>query len=329
MDSSIRLRQDALATDELFTALCDYHNRPSLDSSGQFDESCRSDSNGKTIAVTTNSVTTTSNGKYSVTPITVHQPSSNSLEGAQGTIEFPAPIPGTVRFVAISDTHTLHRMLDLPHGDVLLHCGDFCNLGTLEEVTDFCDWISELPFKHKILVCGNHDFPLDSNWYTQNWKTWHKEFQSPQRCIELLRSAGVHILHGSLIEICGIGIYGSPMQPEQPKSRPQMAFGRKRGQELKDEWSKIPSQGVDVLVTHSPPAGVLDTSMYSGKGIGCEELLKAVTKIKPAVHVFGHVHGCRGIHTTKRTIYINAASVYERRGEGGQAFPPIVFDVEK
>lgn len=76
-------------------------------------------------------------------------------------IPLPPPQSDAVRFVAISDTHTQHMLLDLPSGDVLLHLGDFTNTGTLEECADFCSFIAPLPFKHKVLVPGNHDLTCD------------------------------------------------------------------------------------------------------------------------------------------------------------------------
>lgn len=35
-----------------------------------------------------------------------------------------APAAGAVRFVVVSDTHTQHRQVELPDGEVLIHCGD-------------------------------------------------------------------------------------------------------------------------------------------------------------------------------------------------------------
>jgi len=53
-------------------------------------------------------------------------------------------------------------------------------------------------------------------------------------------------------------------------------------------WSKIPS-GTDILITHGPPKGHGDANM-SGLACGCEELLATIQRIKPALHVFGHIH---------------------------------------
>ena len=36
---------------------------------------------------------------------------------------------GVLRFVLISDMHTMHRRLQVPDGDVLIHAGDFTLYG--------------------------------------------------------------------------------------------------------------------------------------------------------------------------------------------------------
>ena len=237
--------------------------------------------------------------------------------------------PGTVRFVAISDTHTRHGdFAALPNGDVLLHTGDFCNAGTLDEIASFCEFARALPFRRKLLTPGNHDMPCDAAWYEQNWREWHAAPEDPARVAEMLRDAGVEVLSERATVVDGLRVFGSPLQPRQPKSRPQMAFGRTRGAELKAAWARVPD-GVDVLLTHTPPAGVLDASEYSMRPLGCEELLRAVQRrVRPALHVFGHVHGGYGAHADARTLFVNAASVTERRGEAGAALnPPLVVDV--
>ena len=39
-----------------------------------------------------------------------------------------------MKIVCISDTHNLHRGLDLPAGDILIHAGDFTKFGELEHL---------------------------------------------------------------------------------------------------------------------------------------------------------------------------------------------------
>lgn len=49
-----------------------------------------------------------------------------------------------------------HEKLIMPPGDVLIHCGDFTNHGSLAEVREFAAWLATLPYEHIIVVPGNH-----------------------------------------------------------------------------------------------------------------------------------------------------------------------------
>lgn len=53
-------------------------------------------------------------------------------------------------------------------------------------------------------------------------------------------------------------------------------------------WEKIPAN-TDILITHGPPKGHGDTS-DQGVSCGCEELLARIKVLKPALHIFGHIH---------------------------------------
>lgn len=57
--------------------------------------------------------------------------------------------PNKLRFVCMSDTHSLTRNLsfDVPHGDVFIHAGDFTKCGQKDEVTLFNKWLSKLEKK--------------------------------------------------------------------------------------------------------------------------------------------------------------------------------------
>ena len=66
-----------------------------------------------------------------------------------------------MRILQISDTHNRHQLLTgMPAADVLVHCGDFTDMGTEEEVLDFLNWYISLPYLHKIFIVGNHDLCL-------------------------------------------------------------------------------------------------------------------------------------------------------------------------
>lgn len=92
--------------------------------------------------------------------------------------------------------------------------------------------------------------------------------------------------------------------------------------EIKQVWAKIPND-VDVLITHGPPAGILDQT-FDGLHVGCKQLLERVKQIKPRLHVFGHIHEGYGRVEQDSTIFVNA-STCSLRYKPTQV--PIVVDV--
>lgn len=80
-----------------------------------------------------------------------------------------------------------------------------------------------------------------------------------------------------------------------------------RGEELLKKWQLIPSD-TDVLITHGPPFGRLD-EVESGNHQGCEELIREIEgRIKPQLHVFGHIHEGYGFVSNGTTIFANASA---------------------
>ena len=68
-----------------------------------------------------------------------------------------------------------------------------------------------------------------------------------------------------------------------------------RGESIRRHWQMIPEQ-LDILITHGPPYGVLDTTA-SGEHAGCEELYETLTSRlakPPRYHIFGHIHESYG-----------------------------------
>ena len=60
--------------------------------------------------------------------------------------------------VIMSDTHELHREVDVPPGDVLIHAGDFSVFSkSLRQIEDYNDWLGELPHRWKLVIPGNHE----------------------------------------------------------------------------------------------------------------------------------------------------------------------------
>lgn len=209
-----------------------------------------------------------------------------------------------MKIVCISDTHLMHmrQPIDVPPGDVLIHAGDATFRGDGYEVQEFSRWFGALPHEHKIFVAGNHDWG----------------FQMQRGAAVGLLPAGCHYLEDSGVTINGVRFWGSPWQPWFLS----WAFNLPRGAALKAHWDLIP-EGTDVLITHSPPHGIGDW-VDRGEHVGCEEMLKAVRRIKPIFHIFGHIHGGYGIKKKGATTFINA-SICDEGYVPRNA--PIVFDI--
>lgn len=184
----------------------------------------------------------------------------------------------------IADTHQKHREITIPQCDILIHCGDFCSfqrddLNTLEDVDV---WFAESPASKVVCIGGNHDFMLES-----------REFQF----------AHAEFLEDGLIELGGLTIYGSPWCPDLS------GFAYYQNEvDLAERWRRIP-EGIDVLITHTPPQGILDVPSSGSVQLGCPHLREELNRIRPKLHVFGHVHASHGSLKDANTQYFNAAIV--------------------
>jgi predicted phosphohydrolase len=178
----------------------------------------------------------------------------------------------------------LHREREVPRGDILIHAGDFSMFSrSPHAIADFNTWLGELPHRHRIIIPGNHEYFLEAD---------------PSRR-SLLRNATVLLNEGT--EIDGLRIWGSPVTPLYGG-----AFGLSSAQDRRRVYARIP-EDTDVLITHGPPFGILDSGPDPGLHSGCCELFDAVMRVGPKLHVFGHVHGGHGIFQTAHTTFVNAA----------------------
>jgi predicted phosphodiesterase len=195
-----------------------------------------------------------------------------------------------MRIVCISDTHLVHRGAEfpIPNGDLLIHAGDATYSGTQDEIREFNEWFAALPHANKIFVAGNHD--------------WGFQLYPDQSRAQL--APDIIYLEDSETKIGNLRFYGSPWQPQFGL----WAFNLERGSPLRERWQRIPS-GVDILITHGPPYGVLDGTL-DGRHVGCRDLLSEITtRIKPRLHVFGHIHEGYGRHDQEGITFINACNV--------------------
>lgn len=191
-------------------------------------------------------------------------------------------------FVALSDTHGNHHSVEIPPGDVIIHCGDITHKSNLPEITDFIKWFGGLNFQHKILVAGNHDRFIRKR---------KPEF------FELINEHKIEYLENSLVQINGFSVFGSPFTLSYSGIG---AFTYNDNPEAERIWSLIPDK-IDILVTHAPPRGFRDFSMAENNNAGCNVLRDKVLSIKPRYHVFGHIHESYGIEPHGDSVFINAS----------------------
>lgn len=207
-----------------------------------------------------------------------------------------------MRIVIVSDTHNTLNKMSIPNGDILIHCGDFCRAGTIEEVERFNDEICKLNHKYKIVVAGNHDVPFGNDGFLG----------------QSLLSLDLIYLEDKAVEIEGIKFYGTPgqflLRRLEKRTGPgilKRVAGLLKGSQNpgNDIWNWIPSN-TDVLITHGPPYGILDQRAQGGH-LGSEPLKLKLEEIQPKLHCFGHIHESYGHFQSATTLHVNAAVVDE------------------
>lgn len=219
----------------------------------------------------------------------------------------------SLKIVAISDTHSYHRRINIPDADVIVCAGDISFRGELTILKDFADWMGSLPIKHKITIFGNHEVGMSIE--------GHKNRNA---ALQFLKDNNIHYLQDSGVEIEGVKFWGSPVQPRFFN----WEWNRDRGKDIDKHWKKIPLD-TNVLITHGPPFEILDLvedAMGRNPHQGCEMLalrLKDLTQLK--AHVFGHLHHNGGESTTIDNVFYGNASICTDQYQ--PINPPIVFEV--
>ena len=217
-----------------------------------------------------------------------------------------------MKITCISDTHNQHLHIPpdwLEGGDVLVHAGDVSGRGSLREVEEFLAWFNELPYTHKIMIAGNHDF-----WF---------EKMSTFAVNEMLQEKYPNIiyLNDSGVEIDGVKFWGSPVQPWFY----DWAFNR-MGTDICLHWDMIPLD-TDVLITHGPMKGFLDMTVR-GVSTGCPYLLeKSAEMTNLKLFVCGHIHEAYGkFEFPDGGVFVNASTLnfnYQVQNK------PIVVEIKK
>jgi Icc-related predicted phosphoesterase len=209
----------------------------------------------------------------------------------------------SLRLVCLSDTHEQLQYVEIPDGDVLIHCGDWTWTGNYHVLNKELDYFRKQPHRYKVATMGNHDLVMESDGV---WKQIEKAHR------------GIHFLRESGVTIQGVSFWGSPVQPQFHN----WAFQKERGPALQEHWAQIP-EGIDVLVTHGPPYGQGDTNKNDGR-FGDHDLLTRVLQVKPQFHIYGHAHDGYGRYERDGIQFVNCATCNEAYNPVNA---PMVIDV--
>jgi calcineurin-like phosphoesterase family protein len=188
-------------------------------------------------------------------------------------------------------------------------------MGYKHEIQNFCKWFNNLSqYTTKIFIAGNHDWGFQDN--SEEIAEVVKFYKNITYLQDDLYCIGDD--YASMIKI-----WGAPWQPEfhnwafnLPRNSPEM-------------WEKmllIP-ENTDILMTHGPAHGSLDTTEWDRSlNLGCEMLTERIAQVKPKIHVCGHIHSGYGYRFDGTTHYFNAAVL----GESYQyQNKPLTFEWDK
>lgn len=196
-----------------------------------------------------------------------------------------------IRVVCISDTHD-QIVPNVPDGDLLIHSGDLTNPGGAQDIQKQIDWLASLPHRHKVFIAGNHDswFDVRSRKLEDKREGRRIDFknlhylQQSSVTLDFADGRKLNVYGAADIPVCGGDDHAFQYSPDRYP------------------WSgRIPIE-TDVLVTHTPPR------FHRDLGLGCPGLQEELWRVKPKLHVFGHVHWGRG---TESVYFDGCQGAYE------------------
>ncbi len=203
---------------------------------------------------------------------------------------------------AVSDLHGFYPKLE--GGDLLIVAGDLTAKDTFEQHIDFKTWLHKQNYRKKIVIAGNHDnhfMGLPSDPYV--FSSFNTATGEQLSYADYLCNSGT--------EFEGLKIWGTPHSLWFSRINPKCAAFTGSEEDLKKRYDLIPND-IDILVTHSPPYGILDQNVQ-GEYCGSKSLLETIHRINPSLVVYGHIHefGLRK-KIENDILFVNSSFVDER-----------------
>lgn len=218
----------------------------------------------------------------------------------------------------VSDLHGHYP--ELEGGDLLIVGGDLTRDGEYYSYIDFCSWLESCNYTEKIVIAGNHDNGLSPGYknckYGFDFSGWATYLCDSGTKFSYYPPLEKDIPEGTVIERKDFKIWGSPWtRTFEGMNHKCKAFTCDTEGELDKKWALIPDD-IDILITHSPPWGILDKTCR-GEHVGSKSSAARVGNMEnpPKLWVWGHIHESYGIDIPVRPIsikMINASHVNER-----------------
>ena len=238
------------------------------------------------------------------------------------TCLLPPPPPGTARLVFISDTHRTEAWLNLPPGDVLVHCGDALledrdeGQRSVDAFADFARWFQRQPHRHKLLVAGNHDAVLERLGPSGVHKILSAAAPGPADrggALYLRDSTATLRIDGRALTVAA-----TPYSNANSAASANRAY--QGGVETLVDWLvalgaalDASTAPLDLLLTHGPADAL-------GDWVGAHQ---------PRLHAYGHVHSAYGAtwrhHRQGRSTFVLNAALADKAY--APMNPPIVVDL--
>lgn len=180
-------------------------------------------------------------------------------------------------------------------------------VGNKKELKKFIEAFAAAPYKHKVWIAGNHDWGMEYDqtayeaWCGRRMRETRLLSETRSYILELCAHHNITYLNNSGVEIEGLKIWGSPDQP----AFCGWAFNRSYAF-LEEHWKTVPDD-TNILITHSPAYGILDT-LENGDMVGDVPLMKRINTLPNLkLHLCGHIHPSYGMIQIGETTHVNGS----------------------
>lgn len=177
----------------------------------------------------------------------------------------------------------------LPGGDLLILAGDYTGRDEIKQWSQFFSWLKKQKYRKKIIISGNHD-----NFLYKSFPKNQKEADEVKEVQEFLKDdpdlgeIDFEYLCDSGTEFEGLKVWGTPWSLLFDGVNPKCTAFMGTEDQLKEKYDLIPDD-IDIIISHTPPYGILDKSIHR-EHCGSLELLRAIIRVNPRYVVCGHIH---------------------------------------